>query len=155
MVVLEKDKTRFLFGRAGDHLLTTFQCDTCQFRNIKGRSPNTTGADELLLKFIWRATLDSFWAREPGTVNNTRREIMGIRTKAIILGMDPDVILPIMGPFPVTDKQGMGLACCLLLRTLDEGRNEDTVQFSTALKLKTSYANMWRVGTRTSGHSGQ
>lgn len=153
MVVLEKDKTRFLFGRAGDHLLTTFQCDTCQFRNIKGRSPNTTGADELLLKFIRRATLDSFWAREPGTVNNTRREIMGIRTKAIILGMDPDVILPIMGPFPVTDKQGMGLACCLLLRTLDEGRNEDTVQFSTALKLKTSYANMWRASLHGSESS--
>ena len=94
--MLEKDRTRFLFGRAGDNLLTTFQCDVCQFRNIKGRSPNETAADSLLLKFIRRANLDAFWAREPGTVNNTRREIDGIRKKAVILGMDPECLLPIM-----------------------------------------------------------
>ena len=151
--MLEKDRTRFLFGRAGDNLLTTFQCDVCQFRNIKGRSPNETAADSLLLKFIRRANLDAFWAREPGTVNNTRWEIVGIRKKAVILGMDPECLLPIMGPFPVVDKQGMGLACCVLLRTLDDGRNEDTVQFSTALKLKTSFANMWRASLHGSKSS--
>lgn len=153
MVVLEKDRTRFLFGRAGDNLLTTFQCDECQFRNIKGRSAGDREEDIRLLKFIRRANLDAFWAREPGTVNNTRREVMGIRKKASSLGMDPDLLLPKMGPFPVTDKQGMGLACCVLLRSLDEGKNEDTVQYSTALKMKTSYANMWRASLHGSESS--
>jgi hypothetical protein len=59
--------------------------------------------------------------------------------------MNPEQLLPKMGPFPVQDKQGMGLACCVLLRSLDEGRNEETIQFSTALKMKTSFANMWRA----------
>ena len=53
----------------------------------------------------------------------------------------------------MVDKQGMGLACCVLLRTLDDGRNEDTVQFSTALKLKTSFANMWRASLHGSESS--
>lgn len=149
MVVVDKDRDRFLYGRAGDHLLTAFQCDECQFRNMKGRSSDGSEADKILGRFIRRANLDAFWAREPGTVNN----IVSITAKATILGLNPQLLLPTMGPFPVRDKQGMGLAVCVLLRSLDEGRNEDTIQFSTALKMKTSYANMWRASVHGSESS--
>ena len=52
-----------------------------------------------------------------------------------------------MGPLPLTDVQGMSLAVCVLLRTLDPGKNESTIQFSTAQKLKSSFANMYRAST--------
>jgi hypothetical protein len=31
------DDSRFMEARAGDHLMTQFQCETCHFRNIMGR----------------------------------------------------------------------------------------------------------------------
>jgi hypothetical protein len=33
------DETLFMEARAGDHLMTQFQCETCHFRNIMGRDP--------------------------------------------------------------------------------------------------------------------
>ena len=151
MVILEKDRTRFLFGRAGDHLMTQFQCDECHFQNLKGRNSQDSTSDALLLKYIRRANLDACWARESGTVNNTRREIAGIRTRAASLGIGE--ILPKMGPLPVEDIQGMGLACCMLMRSLDEGRNESTIQYTTVLKMKTAFANMYRVSVHSSERS--
>jgi hypothetical protein len=64
------------------------------------------------------------------------------------LGIDPDVLLPPMGPFPIHDEIGMGLAVCILQRSLDVGRNEATIQFSTTQKMKAAYSNMWRASTR-------
>lgn len=143
-IIIEKDQHRFLRAREGDHLMTTFQCDVCQFRNIKGHSPSNDQSDTRLLTFIRRATLDAFWARETGTVKNTLRDINNIRRNALSMGLKPEDVLPTMGPFLVKDEQGMGLAVCMLLRSLDAGKNERTIQFSTTQKMKSSYANMWR-----------
>jgi hypothetical protein len=151
VLTLEKDITRFMFGREGDHLMTQFQCDLCHFRNIKKRSPTNDETDVLLLKFIRRANLDALWSRETSTVRNNAREIEKLRTKAMTLNLPVNDMLPKLGPFPVDDTQGMGLAVCILLRTLDEGKNETTVQFSTAQRMKTAYANMWRVSLEGSG----
>jgi hypothetical protein len=150
VVIVPRDRDRFMFGRAGDQLLTTFQCDTCHFRNINFRSPRPNGEDALLMKFIRRANLDALWSREPGTVNNTRRDLENLSTKAKILGIDEERMLPAMGPFPLTDVHGMGVAVCILLRSLDAGRNEETIQFSTATKMKSSFANMWRASIKGS-----
>ena len=144
-IILEKDKERFLHGREGDHLLTTFQCDLCHYRNIKGHSPLDDGTDERILLFIRRANMDSLWSRESGTVRNTKRDILTIQKKAGQLGLDWELLLPKMGPMPLTDVQGMGLATCMLLRSLDSGKNEKTIQFSTTQKMKSSFANMWRA----------
>lgn len=143
-----KDDRRFLFGREGDHLVTTFQCDLCHFRNINGRSPLPDGSDDTVMKFIRRANLDALWSREVGTVRNTHREYLKIRTKAKLLDLDDGKIFPPMGPHPVIDKQGMGLAIVILLRSLDAGKNEPTIQFSTTQKMKTAYANVWRASLR-------
>ena len=144
-IVVEKDKDRFLHGREGDHLLTMFQCDMCHYRNMKGHSPLGTEKDDRLLKYIRRANLDAFWSRAPGTVKNTYRDIQTIRRKSEQLTLDTSRFLPKMGPLPLLDDQGMNLAVCVLLRSLDPGKNESTIQFSTAQKLKSSFANMWRA----------
>ena len=39
----------------------------------------------------------------------------------------------------------MGLAVCMLRRSLDTGKNERTIQFATTQKMKSSYANVWRA----------
>ena len=96
VVNIPRDKNRFMFGRAGDQYLTTFQCDVCHFRNVNFRSPRSTGMDVLLLKFIRRANLDALWSREPGTVNNTRRDLLNMSNKAKILGIDEERMLPLM-----------------------------------------------------------
>jgi hypothetical protein len=145
VVVVERDRDRFLHGRAGDHWMTMFQCDLCHFRNIKSCSPTDNLADLLLLKFIRRANLDAFWSRESSTVNNNRREIVNITTKARVLGIDSKDLLPSMGPFPLKDKHGMGLAVCVLMRSLDEGKNETTIQFSTTQKMKSAFSNIWKA----------
>ena len=150
VVIVPKDQNRFLFGRAGDHLLTTFQCDLCHFRNINKRTPRGDGQDSLLMKFIRRANLDALWSREPGTVNNTRRDIDILISKARHLGIKEGIMLPPMGPFPVEDIHGMAVATCILLRSLDAGRNEETIQFATATKMKSSYANVWRASLKGS-----
>jgi hypothetical protein len=137
-----------MFGRAGDHLLTTFQCDLCHFRNINLRTPIEGSADSLLLKYIRRANLDALWSRESGTVNNTRREIHNLCIKAKHLGIRVNHVLPAMGPFPLSDTQGMTIAVCLLLRSLDAGKNEDTIQFSTTQKMKSAFANVWRASLK-------
>jgi hypothetical protein len=145
VVVVEKDNRRFLFGREGDQYLTMFQCDLCHFRNMNNRSPRVNGEDDMVLRFIRRANLDALWSREPGTVRNTWREVRNLETKAVLLGLDLHRMMPLMGPFPVKDLVGMSVAVCILLRSLDMGKNEPTVQFSTTQKMKTSFANMWRA----------
>ena len=145
---VRKDLDRFMYGRGGDHLMTTFQCDVCHFRNINLRTPRAGGEDDLLLKFIRRANLDAMWSREPGTVNNTRREFANLCVKANLLGIPLKSMIPEMGPHPLEDVQGMAVATCLLLRSLDTGKNEETIQFSTMTKMKTSFANVWRASLR-------
>lgn len=147
---VEKDIGRFLYGREGDHLVTSFQCDCCHFRNITGRSPQSDGSDDTVLKFIRRANLDALWSRSPGTVRNTVREVRNLRTKASMLGLDAEAMLPPMGPWPVKDIHGIGVAVCILLRSLDPGKNETTIQFSTSQKMKSAFANVWKASLRGS-----
>ena len=145
VVNVARDQGRFMYGRAGDHWMTRFQCDLCHFRNINLCSPLATGEDDFLLMFIRRANLDALWSREPGTVNNTRREFVNLRNKASHLRIKLDRMLPPMGPWPVRDDQGMAIAVCILLRSLDPGKNEATIQFSTTTKMRTAFANVWRA----------
>ena len=104
---------RFLEARNGDHLMTQFQCDLCHFRNIMSRDPNHFEVeDREILEYIRRASLDAFWSRESNTVN-TNRSVAKRAMKTIgRLKMPP--LLPPMGPFPLRDDMGMGLAVVVL-----------------------------------------
>ena len=61
----------------GYHLLTNFQCDLCQFRNMKGRDlANGSDKEEKLVIDLRRASLDALWIREPVTVRGNLNMLM-------------------------------------------------------------------------------
>lgn len=138
----EDDLLRFKEGRNGDHLLCTFQCDHCQFLNMQRRIPiPDRPKDDLLLVCIRRANLDAFWSRERSTVAQNRRE--GTRLVRILdtLGFGPEGGYPSRGPFPIQDSTAVQLACCMLVRSLDAGKNARTIQFDTLRKLRSHMSN--------------
>ena len=143
----EEDKTRHLVARNGDHLMIPFQCELCHFRNLKGCNPRNIGVDFLLIRTIRRANMDAFWSREPGTVESTRRETRKIVLVSNKLGLED--VLPIMGPFPLTDTQGMGIAVSVLMRSLDKGRYQNTLQYESVRKMRSAFSNVWHASCNT------
>jgi hypothetical protein len=144
-VLVERDADRFLTARNGDHFMCVFQCDLCHFRNIQKRDPkpDSSREDALMLRCIRRANLDTFWARETTTVLANGREMRQMAKKAAIVAMV--VPTPHLGPYPVEDFQGMSVAVLILMRSLDPGINETYVQFNTARKMRSAYANFWQA----------
>ncbi len=130
------DLLRHKEARAGDHLLTSLQCDDCSFRNLQHQDPEPTlPKDTLLLCCIWRANLDALWGRESSTVYVNLRGIKHL----ICLWDKVDVspTLPCLDPFPVQDSLGMGLAIIMLLKSLEPGKcNAAYQQFETVRKLR-------------------
>jgi len=51
-------------------------------------------------------------------------------------------ILPKMGPFTFKNIQGIGLAVCILIRSLDKGRHQATLQYESNKKLRSTYSNV-------------
>jgi hypothetical protein len=150
--VLVDQELRFLTARNGDHLVTRFQCDGCQFLNVYGRLPDKNLTDVRCMKFIRRAKLDAFWSREPTTIESNHRTF----DKAIqcwkFLSLSADDVLPRLGPFPIKDNQGYGLAIPLLVCSLDPGKNEEKIQFESVRKMRSVFSNVWHV--RTEGLKG-
>jgi hypothetical protein len=121
-----------------------FQCDLCQFRNIQGRDPVPgLGKDKLLLLCIRRASLDAFWSRESSTVAANARGAKRLQEIGDSVGIAS--VCPPMGPFSLDDSGGMRVAVCILLRSLDPGRTEDTIQFSTARYLRSVFSNVYHA----------
>lgn len=113
--------TRYVQARNGDNLLTPFQCDTCHFRNLMGRNPENSLAQDLrILKCIRRANLDSLWSSEPRTVSRTLAECQRGLNIASSLGFGNKLFRP-MGPFPLDDAFGMGAAIVILQVSLNPG----------------------------------
>jgi hypothetical protein len=141
---LRGDKKRFKVGRNGDNLMCPFQCDLCHFRNIQKQDYCATKPkDKLLVQCIRRALLDAFWARESLTVRANLRGATKLEGIGDSLGMES--VSPPMGPYSTEDTMGMGLAVCILIRTLDPGRTEDLIQFSTARYLQSAYSSMYHA----------
>jgi hypothetical protein len=135
----EDDPDRFKCARNGDHLMCPFQCDSCHFYNIQRRDPGAKAQDEVLLMCIRRASLDAFWSRESSTVLANLREAGRVLSVCARLGVDQPY--PDRGHFEITDSFGMMIACQSLLRSLDPGKNADTIQFETMRKLRGHYSN--------------
>ena len=121
----EKDRTKQLVTRNGDYRMILFQCELCHFRNMNGCNPSNTREDIMLIRTVRRANVDAFWLREHGTVEGTRREIRKIVAVRNRLGLEN--VFPVMGPFPLSDTQGMGIAVSILLRSLDKNRSQNTL----------------------------
>ena len=139
---LEPDNPeRFKEARDRDHMMLPFQCDMCHFINKQHRLPIAEkSGDDLLIKVIRRANLDSLWARERSTVRSNFAEAKrSVRIKSTFQ-MDHR-ILPQLRPFPLEDIWGVGEAVCLLWRTLDAGKNTERIQFGTARRFRTFETN--------------
>jgi hypothetical protein len=140
------EDSRFLEARAGDHLMTQFQCETCHFRNIMGRDPlvDVCDGDRELMNDFRRALLDAFWSREPPTVRGNlieavRGERYGDRT-------GKPSVTPAMGPFPLEDSSGMKVAVVGLDRSLDKGIYVEFVQWDTFRKARSVVTNISQAG---------
>ena len=139
----------YTHGRNGDHMVTPFQCDLCHFRNLFYRDPRLSSSnDKNALVAIRRANIDAFWSRSPGTINNTRTGIKRmLEINETVFGL-PD-LLPNMGPHPIEDNWGMGLAVVMLHKSLDKGKYRNTVQFETVRKVRSAYSNVWGASKHT------
>ena len=139
-----------MVARPGDHLMCPFECDACQFLKLVGRTPDVgSDLDARRLAFIRRANLDAFWAREPSTIAGNLREVL------LTISTGRDLQIPMfgpLGPWPLTYDHGMRTAIAVLDRTLQPGRHEATLKFSTARKTRTAFTNYWgasALGTST------
>lgn len=64
-----EDEVRFKYARAGDHLITPFQCPCCQSQNIRGKSLVPGDASDAAFESLCiRAYLDAFWSRSSRTI---------------------------------------------------------------------------------------
>jgi hypothetical protein len=57
-------------------------------------------------------------------------------------------VSPPMGPYSFNDTFGMTLAVCILIRSLDPGRTEATIQFSTARFLRSAFSNIYHASSQ-------
>lgn len=135
--------SRYKIARDGDHLLTPFQCDLCCFRNLQHRDPlPSLEKDTLLLCAIRRANLDAVWGRESQTVAATLRAAQSMVKLWDKVGLTPQ--FPPLGPFPVSDSLGLGVAVAMLMKSLEPGRyNADFQQFETVRKLRAGFSNIY------------
>ena len=49
--------------------------------------------------------------------------------------------LPPQGPYPMKDLWGVAVACAMVLRSCDEGRNAKYIQFDTVRRMRTFSSN--------------
>lgn len=107
-------------GQNGNHLVTVFQCDTCIFINLACWLPlSHSPCNNLTICCIRQANLDSMWGREMSTVRSTAQLVQKTVTLSAGLGIEPEY--PALGPFPVSDQLGYGVAVALLLKSLEPG----------------------------------
>lgn len=138
------DEDRFKKARNGDFLITPFQCDLCHFRNIQHRDPEIgKEKDRVLLQEIRVANLDSLWSREPSTVAANLSQARKMEAIGDEVGFDS--VSPALGPFPLEDTFGMKVAVVLLRRSLDPGKHERHIQFSTARKIRSAFSNVYHA----------
>jgi hypothetical protein len=82
------------------------------------------------------------WGREPHTVNATLRAAKGMIIQWGKVGLEPQ--FPPLGPFPVCDSLGMGVAIAMLMKSLEPGRyNPHCQQFEMIRKLRAGFSNIY------------
>jgi hypothetical protein len=140
-LIEEEYSLRFLKARAGDHLMTPFQCEVCHVRNVLGRNIRNDKASDCELKeMIRRANIDSFWSREKTTVATNLLEARRMERTMGKYGLPATT--PPMGPWPLEDSVGMKAAIAVLDRSLDKGVYEENVQWNTFRKQMSAVTNI-------------
>jgi len=130
--IIDKDRNRHLFARDGDNLITPFQCDSCVFRNLKGRNPSSK--DDFLLACIHQVNLDALWRRDTATVGATLRAVKQTITALKQVHLPPPY--PALGPYPVADTFGHSIAIAMIIKSWSAGRYAAYQQFEPIWKLR-------------------
>ena len=104
--------------------------------------------DEAFASMAIRATLDAFWTHASGTVAGHVREVTFMAKYARALGIDP---FPEMGPFPLGDHLGMKEAMMIIMRSMEPGAKNATVQFGTARKPRATLTVLWESSPGSAG----
>lgn len=134
-------------------MLTPFQCDLCQFRNMQGREPREELVrDERCLICVRSANIDAFWARETRTVGSNLSCLQrDYREGKEALGLvDP---LPSMGPMPLKDSCGMKAAVLTLRASLRKGKYANHLQWDSMRATPAAWGNMYGAGINSVGGS--
>lgn len=147
VIVDKRDRARFLEARPGDHLMNGFQCDLCHFRNMRRRDPIEKAEDYKAMQCIRRCNLDSLWSREPTTVEHNRRDICKAISKGAEIGHLSSILFPVKRSRPMRDECYMALATTMIHRSLDKGKNDEHVQFSTVRSMRSAAGNYWKAST--------
>jgi hypothetical protein len=140
--VKKGDELRFKVARNGDNLITHFQCELCVFRNCNLEDPTDSMIDSLTLCAYRRANLDAFWSRESSTVTSNRLWVK--RGVELNEALSQRRCLPSLGPMPLADLTGHGVAALQLMASIRPGRyHKDHSQFDTVRKLRSAYSSLW------------
>ena len=101
--------------------------------------------DGRLLVTIRRDTLDEIEIREPGTVKGN---LMMVKRLGKMAGdeLGLETWLPPMGPSPIVDELGVGLACTTLIFSLRKGRHTEHLQWDPINKAPTVQTNLYKSG---------
>jgi hypothetical protein len=143
----DEERLRYTQARDGDFLLSPFQCDICVFRNVQGRNPMVgVLQDDLVLCCIRRINLDAVWGMEPSTVAATLRSAKTMLRIWLSVGITPS--FPPLGPHPVEDSFGYGVAIAMVLKSLDPGRYADHQQFESIRKMRATFSNIFMSSKR-------
>lgn len=138
----ESDASRYKRGINGAQFMTPFQCDLCMFRNLFKRNPRRTQGDAENLAVIRRMNLDSIWSREPSTIEKNMRTLANLISTCETSGFDPQ--LPSLGPFPLKDNMGFGVAFSMLCQSRREGKHSKKyTQFATIRKQRSAFSNLY------------
>ena len=143
----EEDSVRHLVARNGNHLMIPFQCQLCHFRNLKCIYTSHRREDILLIKTVRRTNVDTFWSRKPGIVEATLREGQKMIVVSKMLGLES--VFLVMGPIPLSDTQGMGIAMYILLRSLNKVHYQNTLQYESVKKMRSTFLNVWHASNNT------
>jgi hypothetical protein len=137
------DERRFKHGRDGNHLVVSFHCDACVFRNLSGRLPHGGSArDGLLMRCIRRVNLDAMWGLEGNTVRSTVSAVKHTIGLLDQVGIKPQY--PPLGPFPVRDDLGYFVAIAMVMKSLEPGKfGRNYQQFSTVRALRSGFFNVY------------
>jgi hypothetical protein len=136
----EEDEYRA--ARPGDHLVCSFDWDSCAFFRLKGRLRILGNySDDRTCQFIRRANLDAFWSRKSATV----RQQLSIFKEQVATGDKHGISMtPPRGPFPAHHDFGMRIAIGVLEKSLTAGRHEATTKFPNVRKITSLHTNMYK-----------
>jgi hypothetical protein len=102
------------------------------------------------MDLIRRASTDAFWSRDPYTVSGNLTKVNRVLHISHELGLDKPPV-PVLGPWTVKDRFGMGVAILLLKHSLDPGVMGSTVQYNTVRKMKSAFVNVYSASVENQG----